>query len=139
LILNRRYFELEDNMKLEKENYEQEVKSMKVQFGKDLNLVHLDNKKALALQRKDMADKHIHDVVHLKNQLGDQFKKLKADFEEQLKKINKEKIEERVKKENYFSELKKQKNETTGLYQGAFGTFSIAFENPLHTKLAKCQ
>jgi len=32
---------------------------------------------------------------------------LKADFEEQLKKLNKEKVEERVKKENYFAELKK--------------------------------
>lgn len=55
---------------------------MKVQFGKDLNLVHLDNKKALALQRKDTAEKHKNDVVELKNQLGEQFKKLKADFEE---------------------------------------------------------
>lgn len=78
-------------------------------------------------------------MIHLKNQLGDQFKKLKADFEDQMKKLNKEKIEERVKKENYYSELKKQKSESTALYQGAFGTFSIAFENPLHTKLAKCQ
>lgn len=33
-----------------------------------------------------------------------------------MKKLNKEKIEERVKKENYFSELKKQKSESTGLY-----------------------
>lgn len=126
-------------MKLQKENYEAQIQAIKVQFGKDLNLVHLDNKKALALQRRDMTEQHKNDVIHLKNQLGDQFKKLKADFEDQMKKLNKEKIEERVKKENYYSELKKQKSESTALYQGAFGTFSIAFENPLHTKLAKCQ
>lgn len=86
-----------------------------------------------------MTETHKDDVVNLKNQLGEQFKKLKADFEENLKKINKEKIEERIKKENYFSELKKAKKESTGLYSGAFGTFTIAFENPVHTKLAKCQ
>ena len=56
LILNRRYFDLEDNMKLQKENYESQIQAIKVQFGKDLNLVHLDNKKALALQRRDMAE-----------------------------------------------------------------------------------
>lgn len=107
LILNRRYFELEDNMKLQKEKYEMEITQLKVQYGKDLNLVHLDNKKALALQRKEMSEQHKNDIQTLKNQLGEQFKKLKSDFEENLRKINKEKIEERIKKENYQSELKK--------------------------------
>ncbi len=84
-----------------------------------------------------MSEQHKNDIQTLKNQLGEQFKKLKSDFEENLRKINKEKIEERIKKENYHSELKKQKKESTGLYQAAFGTFTIAFENPLHSKLTK--
>lgn len=105
LVLNRRYFELEDTMKLQKINYETQIQTIRVQFGKDLNLVHLDNKKALALQRRDMTESHKNDVVALKNQLGDQFKKLKTDFEEQMRKLNKERIQERVKKDNYLSEL----------------------------------
>jgi hypothetical protein len=34
-------------MKLQKEKYELEISQMRVQYGKDLNLVHLDCKKAL--------------------------------------------------------------------------------------------
>lgn len=58
-------------MKMQKETYEAQIQALKVQFGKDLNLVHLDNKKALALQRRDLAETHKNDVVHLKNQLGE--------------------------------------------------------------------
>ncbi len=37
LILNRKYFELEDKMKLQKDKYELEIQQLKVQYGKDLN------------------------------------------------------------------------------------------------------
>ena len=47
LVLNRKYFELEDQMKLQKDKYEMEISQMKVQYGKDLNQIHLDCKKAL--------------------------------------------------------------------------------------------
>jgi hypothetical protein len=64
---------------------------------------------------------------------------LKLDFEDALKKLNKEKMQERHTKQEYFKELKKQKRESCGLYSGGYGSFTIAFENPVHAKLLKCQ
>lgn len=45
-------------MKLQKDKYEQEISQMRVQYGKDLNQVHLDCKKALHLQRKEQDEVH---------------------------------------------------------------------------------
>lgn len=44
-----------------------------------------------------------------------------------------------MQKQEFQAELKKQKQETCGLYSGGFGTFTVAFENPVHAKLLKCQ
>ena len=44
-----------------------------------------------------------------------------------------------VTKEEYFLELQKLKQESSYLYQGGFGTFSLAFENPVFPKLVDKQ
>ena len=43
------------------------------------------------------------------------------------------KLEEETKaKENYYIELQRRKGETNNLYDGGFGTFTLAFENPFY-------
>ena len=58
LILNRKYFELEDQMRMQKDKYEIEITQMKVQFGKDINLVNADNKKARQVLKREMEEQH---------------------------------------------------------------------------------
>ena len=48
-------------------------------------------------------------------------------------------MQERYQKQQYHLELQKQKQESCGFYQGGFGTFTIAFENPVYAKITKCQ
>lgn len=54
-----------------------------------------------------MDEAHKVDFQRCKVQYSDQFKKLKSDFEDALKKLNKEKMQERYQKQQYFQELKK--------------------------------
>lgn len=101
--------------------------------------MHLDCKKALQQQKKDMEEQHKSDFQRCKINFSEQFKKLKHDFEDSLKRLNKEKMQERYHRQQNFLELQKQKREACGHYQGGYGTFSIAFENPVHAELIKCQ
>lgn len=47
--------------------------------------------------------------------------------------------DEKTIKEEYFLELQKLKQESSYLYQGGFGTFTIAFENPVYPKMVEKQ
>ena len=49
-------------------------------------------------------------------------------------------IAEEVKlKETYFIELQRRKGETNNMYEGGFGTFTLAFENPFYNQLLEKQ
>ena len=50
------------------------------------------------------------------------------------------KLSEQTKlKEAYFIELQRRKGETNNLYEGGFGTFTLAFENPFYSQLIEKQ
>ena len=42
-------------------------------------------------------------------------------------------------KESYYIELQRRKGETNNLYEGGFGTFTLAFENPFYNELLEKQ
>ena len=70
-------------------------------------------------------------VAALENMESD----LKKDQEETSAKL-KVAQEER---ERYFNELQKFKGQSNNLYEGGFGTFTLAFENPFYKSMMEKQ
>ena len=75
-----------------------------------------------------------------------QITEMKENFEHQMEEIKEEqdfKIKELVvkleveskQKDDYYIELQRLKGETNNLYEGGFGTFTLAFENPYYNQL----
>lgn len=59
--------------------------------------------------------------------------------QEEIKELKLKLAEETKKKDGYYVDLMRRKGETNNLYEGGFGTFTLAFENPFYQQLLEKQ
>lgn len=64
---------------------------------------------------------------------------MKEQHELVLQEINARLESETQQKELYYTDLQRRKGETNNLYEGGFGTFTLAFENPFYNQLLEKQ
>ena len=70
----------------------------------------------------------------------DKVYEIKTEFEREIFSLLGQIKRETRLKEEFYEEIQKYKKESLGYYSGGgFGTFTIAFENPVHSQLVKMQ
>lgn len=57
---------------------------------------------------------------------------MQDNFDVTIDNLKRELEEEKKSKDSYYIELQRRKGETNNLYEGGFGTFTLAFENPYY-------
>ena len=57
---------------------------------------------------------------------------MQDNFEDTITNLKKELEEVTKLKDSFYIELQRRKGETNNLYEGGYGTFTLAFENPYY-------
>jgi len=139
MTLNKQVNELQDTLKMTKSSLENDVTQLKTRYGKDLARLQADYDKNSNSLRRQIEIETRRELEEYKQQA--EYKLLHSEHiaKENEKNLIKQIQDEQATKEDYYLELQKLKRESIYLYQGGFGTFNIAFENPIYPKLLEKQ
>lgn len=139
LILNKQVNDLKEELASTKLANETEVTRLKIQYGKDLN--------ALNKRHTDLIDsineKAERDATQKFNDLKAEHDKTllaqKTEHFDAISQIKGQLAEETILKERFYIDLQKLKGNANNIYEGGYGTFSLAFENPFYVQLIEKQ
>ena len=135
IILNKQVNDLQDDLKMTKASNENELTRMKIQYGKDLQVLENDYKSSSALVRQQVRQETEEEMETLKKEQQREMEILKIEFEDQHKSLVSQLEEAEKDKDAYYHELQKLKGHSNNMYEGGFGTFTLAFENPFYQRL----
>lgn len=83
---------------------------LKQQIQREAQKEFDEYKEQQELERAELEEQHNQTMIDLNTRLEDETKQ----------------------KEFYYTDLQRRKGETNNLYEGGFGTFTLAFENPFY-------
>ena len=83
---------------------------LKQQIQREAQKEFDEYKEQQELERAELEEQHNQTMIDLNSRLEDETKQ----------------------KEFYYTDLQRRKGETNNLYEGGFGTFTLAFENPFY-------
>ena len=102
-------------------------------------MLEKDYQKSSALLKDQVRQETHEEMVEMKNShaqalktMDDEYKQDKLEIEQKLNIVHQE-------REKYYNELQKFKGQSNNLYEGGFGTFTLAFENPFYKSMTEKQ